>query len=304
MTFDTVIIGGGIAGWQAAIQLCRCLRKVAVIDAGGGRSSASKGYRNLLGFPGGVSGAQLREAGREYAIRMGAVSISDEVVSLAQREDGLFEVETRGKQRLQGQTVVLATGIADPFPDIVGLKECLGISVFICPDCDGFESAGKKTAVIGLEKQAVEMAKALSFFTDELLLFHHQDADESPSINGIPGGPASPYPIRRERVVEVEHTGGELTRLVLNSGDTVEVTRAFLAFPGARVQSRLLQPFQVRCNEKGHVLVNPRTKETSHPGIWAIGDVTVHSQQVAIAMGDGVQAAIWIHKRLLSSRPG
>ena len=56
----------------------------------------------------------------------------------------------------------------------------------------------------------------------------------------------------------------------------------------------------VELSDNKHVLVNPRTKETNVPGVWAGGDVAAHSEQVTIAMGDGSQAAIWIHKTLLS----
>lgn len=51
--------------------------------------------------------------------------------------------------------------------------------------------------------------------------------------------------------------------------------------------------------ENKHVLVDPRTKETSAANVWAAGDLVAHSEQVTIAMGEGCQAAIWIHKSLL-----
>ncbi|MEJ8544904.1 NAD(P)/FAD-dependent oxidoreductase [Brevibacillus borstelensis] len=297
MTFDTVIIGGGIAGWQAAIQLSRCLRKVAVIDDGGGRSSAAKMYRNLLGFPSGISGDELRQAGRSHAVRFGAEHFEDQVISLTQDADQLFRVETkRGRNAIQARTIVLATGIADPFPEIAGLQECLGISVFICPDCDGFETVRKKTAVIGKAKQAVRMADELFYYTDKLHLFISVEGEEKSELDSVKD---CPYPFWLEPVATLEHRDGEVSCLHLANGEQFALSRVFLAFPGARVESHLLRAFPVEMNEKGHVLVNPRTKETSYPGIWAIGDVAAHSQQVAIAMGDGSQAAIWIHKRLL-----
>ncbi|XOS93972.1 hypothetical protein ACLMAB_11635 [Brevibacillus laterosporus] len=65
------------------------------------------------------------------------------------------------------------------------------------------------------------------------------------------------------------------------------------------MNSDLLQAFRIQLLPQGHVQVDPRTKETNHRNIWAAGDVNAHSQQVTISMGDGSQAAIWIHKRLL-----
>jgi thioredoxin reductase len=100
------------------------------------------------------------------------------------------------------------------------------------------------------------------------------------------------------RVTRFLHEKGQLAALELADGALLEVTRAFLAFPGAQVQTELIRDFPVRLTDKGHVMVHPRTKETDYPNLWAVGDVVNHSQQVAIAMGDGAQAAIWIHKRL------
>jgi thioredoxin reductase (NADPH) len=296
MVFDSIIIGGGIAGLQTAIQLSRCLRKVAVVDANGGRSTAAKAYRNILGFPDGVSGKALREAGRTHAVRLGVQLFSDEVSELSER-DGLFSARLRvAGSHLQGRTVVLAAGISDPFPDIPGIGACLGKSVFICPDCDGYETVGQATAVIGAVPQAADMAVQLRYYTDRLTVINHA---------GSPIGPREgetfqslSLDVLNERVERFDHQNGMLTGLVLSGGDTLSVCRAFLAFPGARVNTDLLRPFSVRFNEKGHVLVDPRTKETDHRNIWAVGDVIPHSQQVAIAMGDGAQAAIWIHKRL------
>ncbi len=71
MRYDCVIIGGGIAGLQAAIQLGRYRHHVLVIDAGVGRSTLCRSYHNLLGYPDGVSGEHLRTVGRKQAEGLG-----------------------------------------------------------------------------------------------------------------------------------------------------------------------------------------------------------------------------------------
>jgi len=154
----------------------------------------------------------------------------------------------------------MATGIHDPFPAIPGIGECLGASIYLCPDCDGYETVDQNTAVIGGLPQALELVE--------------------------------------DSVEQLLHAKGKLQGLLLASGEQLDVTRAFLSFPGAKPQTGLLRSFSVRFNEKGHVLTNPRTMETDHPNVWAVGDIVEHSQQVASAMGDGAQAAIWIQKRL------
>ncbi|MED3497968.1 NAD(P)/FAD-dependent oxidoreductase [Brevibacillus agri] len=297
--YDTIIVGGGIAGLQTAIQLARSPRRVAVIDVPGGRSAVAKNYRNILGFSEGVSGDFFRREGRKQAAQYGAEFIADEVTGLVANPEGSFRVTTKtraGAQALQAKTLVMATGMADPFPAIAELRDCLGLSVFICPDCDGYESVGQTTAVIGDGSHAVQMAGELFFYTKKLVVVNHGgseiDEEEQALLDRLGIG------YRAARVEKLVQADGLLQRLELSSGEKLTVTRAFLAFPGAQAQTGLLQAFSVHINEKGHVRTDPRTKETDHRNLWAVGDIAVHSQQVAIAKGDGAQAAIWIQKRL------
>lgn len=297
MKYDTVIIGGGIAGMQTAIQLARSLRRVAVVDRPGGRSAVAKTYRNILGYPSGVSGDSLRRIGREQAKQYGAVFIEDEVVSVKEERSAVFTVKTKsGAAPLVARTLVMATGICDPFPDIPGILDCVGVSIFLCPDCDGYESVNERTAVIGAGPQGVLMANELSHYTRQIAVINHAEAlTEKEAITQLE---EQGFAFFNQRVQRLFHEGGQLEGIELSSGEKVNTTRAFLAFPGALVQTGLLEGFDVQLNEKGHVRTNPRTKETDHPNIWAVGDINEHSQQVAIAMGDGAQAAIWIQKRL------
>lgn len=295
--YDTIIVGGGIGGLQTAIQLARSLRRVAVVDIPGGRSMIAKGYRNLLGFPEGISGESLRQLGREQAAKYGAVFVEEEVISLRSEGDRGFFIYTKSASSpLHARTLVMATGIRDPFPDLPGIHECLGVSVFLCPDCDGYETVGQKVAVIGALPQAIGMADELAHYTTDIVVVNHEKSpveDDWRQELQEKG-----FMLVDECAEEIICQGGAMQGLRFRSGHQLEVTRAFLAIPGAKVQTGLLQGFSVRLNPKGHVLTNPRTKETDHPNVWAVGDIGEHSQQVAVAMGDGALAAIWIQKRL------
>lgn len=297
MRYDTVVIGGGIAGLQAAIQLARSLRRVLVIDRREGRSLIAKNYRNILGYPDGVSGEQLRLAGERHAYQLGVEFQIGTVAKLTQDEEGLFRVFKNEEDTfVEAKTIVLATGITDPFPAIPGLLPCLGESIFICPDCDGYEIVGKQTAIVGNGPNTAEMAKLLRYFTESLVIVNHTGTQISESDQEFLR--TSDIPVYQSKVTEFKQSNGNMKEIKLTSGELLYITKAFLAFPGARVNTELLHGFNVAFLENGHALVNPRTKETDHRNIWVVGDVAVHSQQVSIAMGDGSQAAIWIHKRL------
>lgn len=88
MPYDCIIVGGGIAGLQAAIQLGRySSHRVLVIDSGYGRSTLCHQYHNILGFPDGISGEDLRRLGRHEATKLGTEFVEGKAVKAAKRDE-------------------------------------------------------------------------------------------------------------------------------------------------------------------------------------------------------------------------
>ncbi|MCL6515892.1 NAD(P)/FAD-dependent oxidoreductase [Alicyclobacillus sp.] len=293
---DCLIVGGGIAGLQAAIQLGRYGHRVLVIDGGWGRSVWCHAYHNLLGWPDGVSGPYLRAIGRAQAERFG-VRFTEDWIERAERihPEG-FRLTGAGGKTYAGRRLLIATGVSDHLPDVAGLMPRLGISVYICPDCDGYEVRGKRTVVLGRGDAGAGMALALYAFTPHLVFLDHaadpvaQHLAEALSERGI----------RRVtgRAVALEGPGDRLEGVRLADGRVMEAEGAFIAFGGNRVHAEIAVQLGVQVHDNHHIPVHPRTRATNVPGVWAAGDVAAHSEQVSIAMGDGAQAAIWIHKSL------
>lgn len=179
MDYDCLIVGGGIAGLQAAIQLGRYKHKVLVLDSNDGRSTICKSYHNILGYPDGVSGPELREAGRKHAESLG-VEFVNEKVEQAEKADEGFVVSSEGGNKYSGKRILLATGVMDRIPSFPELMPCLGISVYVCPDCDGYEVKDKRTLVLGSGNAGANMALTLSYWTNDLVFINHEkkSADE------------------------------------------------------------------------------------------------------------------------------
>lgn len=294
---DCIIIGGGIAGIQAAIQLGRYKHNIIVIDSSQGRSSIAKAYHNILGWPDGVSGKQLRTLGRQHAEKFGVEFLDDTVTALEKKQDKFF-IQTKNDRQYQAKMIFLGTGITDNIPPIKNIYPTLGTSTYICPDCDGYEIMDKQTVVLGGGNTGAGMALTLLYWSKDIIYVNHlkskidDDYKEKLKENQIP--------VIEEEVCEVHvDDKQQLTGIELVSGKIIEAEKAFTAFKGNKLNNDLALQLGVQVNENKHVLIHPRTKETNIKGVWAGGDLVAHSEQVTISMGDGTQAAIWIHKRLL-----
>lgn len=293
--YDCIIVGGGIAGLQAAIQIGRYGHSALVADMGGGRSALCRSYHNVLGWPDGISGMELRRLGRSQAERTGVRFVKDEIVR-AERHGDTFVLHGSGGT-YTGITMLLATGVMDRFPDLPGLVPCLGKTVYVCPDCDGHEIRNRKTIVMGAGDTGASMALTLSERTEELIYVNHERK---------PIGARLAARLREKGIVVVaepirevlEEDDGRFQGVRLASGGDIWADRGFIAFGGNEVRSALAEQLGAERHENGHIMTDARTKMTTVPNLWAAGDIGVHSEQVTIAMGEGSQAAIWMHKAL------
>jgi thioredoxin reductase (NADPH) len=298
--FDCIIIGGGIAGLQAAIQLGRYCHKIAVIDNDDGRSTICRSFHNVLGWPDGVSGKTLRELGRMHAKKYGVKFIKDMVTSVKKQKD-IFYLTLQSSHPLQTKRILLATGIKDRIPDIPNIKQCLGVSIYVCPDCDGYEVLNKKVIVLGSGDVGARMALTLSYWTHQIQYINHEGIEINENIQNSLHEKSIQYINQPIKEVIVKNDC-EFSGVILANGNMLMGDRGFIAFGGNVVRSELAKQIGVERLENKHILVNQRTKETNVKNVWAAGDIVAHSEQVTIAMGDGSQAAIWIHKRILEEK--
>ncbi|MBY6053647.1 NAD(P)/FAD-dependent oxidoreductase [Cytobacillus firmus] len=299
MNYDCLIVGGGIAGLQAAIQLGRYKHKVLVLDSNDGRSVICKNYHNILGYPDGVSGPELRELGKKHAERLG-VEFVHEKVEQAEKAEGGFVVSAESGNKYSGKRILLATGVMDRMPPFPELMPCLGISVYVCPDCDGYEVKDKRTIVLGSGNAGANMALTLSYWTNDLVFINHEK--KVPDQEFL-------EKMREENIEYVEETidkvladDDKFKGVRLENGKEITGDRGFIAFGGNEIKSGLAKQLGAERLENKHLLTDPRSKMTSVQNVWAAGDVAAHSEQVTIAMGEGAQAAIWIHKSLLQDK--
>ncbi|PJN52942.1 hypothetical protein PAEAM_41440 [Paenibacillus sp. GM1FR] len=293
---DCIIVGGGFAGLQAAIQLGRySAHQVLVIDAGEGRSTLCRTYHNILGFPDGVSGEELRERGRMQAERTGVSFEKDRIVKAGRQGEHIQLFGTSGSE-YRSKTVLLATGLTDRVPDIPGLTPTLGRTVYVCPDCDGYEIQDQRTVLLGSGEPGANMAMILIQRTNDLLYINHEQAPISAELHRSMKEAGVRY--LEAAVQEVQQIeDGHITGVLTEDGQIFESERGFIAFGGNRVHYELAEQLGAVIADNKHVEANPRSLQAAN-NVWIAGDLGLHAEQATVAMGEGSIAAIWIHKAL------
>ncbi|PWW40004.1 MULTISPECIES: NAD(P)/FAD-dependent oxidoreductase [Paenibacillus] len=294
--YDCIIVGGGLAGLQAAIQMGRySCHRVLVVDAGEGRSTLCRTYHNILGFPDGVSGEELRSKGRMQAERTGVSFEKDRIIKAGRRGEQIQLFGSSGSEYM-AKTVLLATGLTDRIPAIRGLRPTLGRTVYVCPDCDGYEIQDQRTILLGAGEAGANMAMVLIQRTNELLYINHEQSPISAELHRSMKEAGVRY--LEAAVQEVQQMeDGHITGVLTEDGQIYESERGFVAFGGNRVHYELAEQLGAVIAENKHVEANARSMQAA-PNVWIAGDLGLHAEQATVAMGEGSIAAIWIHKAL------
>lgn len=294
-TLDCLVIGGGAAGLSAAMYLGRFRRKVLVIDDGGSRVAMIPRSRNVLGFPDGIAGADLLERMRLHAERYGATRELGRVERLDLLEDGSFEA-VAGSRCLRARKVLLATGARDVEPDLPGLGPALKAGqVRYCPVCDGYETQGRRVAVLGREVHGLREAAFVAGFDNQVTWL------AMGSLHAVPGPE-----LARLRETGVQIVDGQPRRMECAPAEGVQVEMRdgqVLAFDvlypalGLTHASQLAVALGARAQDDGQLEVDGHC-QTSVAGLYAAGDVAAGLNQISVAAGQAAIAATAIHNGL------
>lgn len=289
---DVIIIGGGLAGLGAAIYLGRARRNTLLLEAGNSMAVWEPDVQNYLGFPGGISGEELLARGRDQAVKYGVEFARDKVESICKDDHG-FEV--KGSHTYHAQRVLLATGLTHLPPDIPGVNECLGHSLFFCKDCDAFRVQDKRIAIIGRNNEAVEYALAMLAYSPSVLIATNGkeaswDAQHAEWLEEYRIG------TEQQRILQFEQEGGAISGLILEQGHRIAIDAAFTT-RGDVYHTSLAKCIGVELDDEGQILVDA-CMHTNVEGFYAAGCVTVANCQMMIAAGQGVTAAQSINRDL------
>ena len=284
--WDAVVIGGGAAGLSAAQMLGRARRRTLVIDAGAPRNRFASHMHGVLGLDG-LDPAALLARGRAEAQAYGVVVETGAVARIDDDDDTLRLTRADGTID-QARVVVVTTGVVDELPEVPGLAPRWGRDVLHCPYCHGFEVAGRRLGVLATSAAGIHQIELVRQWSDEVIAF---TADAEPLPDEVRGRMrARGIRIVADPVARLEVTDDALTAVVTQGGERYALDAVFTA-PVPRLELDFAAPLQLaRGDGPGAPVIVDAMGATSHPRVWAAGNVTAPFGNVPLAMGTGSMA--------------
>ena len=292
---DVIIVGAGAAGMSAALVLGRACRTVLMFDHGRPRNVRTQAMHGFLTRDG-IAPGEFRRISREQLSRYENVRLESATVSsVSCRAGGGFTVTLEGGRTCVSKKLLLATGVVDNVPQIPGLSDFYGRSVFHCPFCDGWELRDRTLAVYGREKHGFGLSMELLGWSKDIVV-----CTDGPS--GIEAADLSTMErngvrLREERVTRLDGRDGQIEQVVFDRGEPL-LCQALFFTTGQHQSCELAKSIGCKFNEKGTVHTG-RHESTDVPGLYVAGDASRDVQWVVIAAAEGAEAAFAITQDLI-----
>ena len=304
---EVIIIGGGPAGYTAALYAARANLEPLVIEGfqWGGQLMITSDVENYPGYPEGVLGPEMMKDFRRQAERFGAEFVSDDVtrVDFSERP---FKVYV-GDDEYQAQAVIVATGAEARKLGLESERTLQGRGVSYCAVCDAAFFRDKEIVVVGGGDSAMEEATFLTKFASRVTIVHRREDFRASPIMVDRAKANEKIEWITNAVVDEVVGDGVVTAVRLRDVNTDEITEIpadglFVAI-GHDPNTKLFVD-GLDLDEAGYIITKPGSTETSVEGVFAGGDVVDHTYRQAVtAAGMGCMAALDA-ERWLAAREG
>lgn len=293
MTHDVLILGGSYAGLSAGLQLARARRKVLVIDTGLRRNRFARTSHGFLTQDGSTPADIAAEARAQLMEYRTVEWLQAEATHAERMQDG-FKVALRQGPEVTGKRLVLATGVTDVLPELEGLADRWGKSVFHCPYCHGYELDEGSIGVLATSPLSMHQALMLpdwgptTFFLNGAFEPDHEQLQQLARRN-----------VTVERGI-VHRLDGERADVVMRDGRVLPMDGLFTT-----TRTVVSAPFaeQLGCafddGPLGRYIRTDAMKATTVAGVFACGDAARPTGSVALSVGDGAMAGAATHRSLM-----
>jgi thioredoxin reductase (NADPH) len=306
---ELIIIGGGPAGYTAALYAARANLKPLVIEGfqWGGQLMITSDVENYPGYADGIMGPEMMQDFRRQAERFGTEFVTDDVT----RVD--FSVEPYrvwvGEDEYQADAVVVATGATARKLGLPSEEALQGRGVTYCATCDGAFYREKEVIVVGGGDSAMEEAIFLTKFASKVTVVHRRDEFRASQImiDRARSNAKIEFVLNAvvDEVLGVEDgkmSGVRLRNTITDDTWKIRADGLFVAI--GHDPNTALFVDQLEHDEAGYLVTQGGSTETNVPGVFAAGDVQDHTYRQAItAAGSGCMAALDAEK-FLAAREG
>ena len=302
---DCLIIGGGPAGYTAAIYAARANMAPILFEGiqPGGQLTTTTEIENFPGFPQGIDGNQLMASMREQAVRVGA-DVRNGAVTAVDLSARPFKLTVDSSDEYLARTVIIATGASAKYLGLPSEDKYRGAGVSACATCDGFFYHKKTVAVVGGGDTACEEASYLAGLCSKVYMIVRRDVLraseamqkrvlETPNIEVL-------WNCSTEEVLG-DGFGVTGVRLRRKDGEVFELALdGFFLAIGHHPNSELFREW-VNVDAQGYIITDGKSSRTNVEGVFAAGDVQdpVYRQAVNAA-ASGCRAALDAEKYLKS----
>lgn len=302
---DCLIIGGGPAGYTAAIYAARANMAPILFEGiqPGGQLTTTTEIENFPGFPQGIDGNQLMASMREQAVRVGA-DVRNGAVTAVDLSARPFKLTVDSSDEYLARTVIIATGASAKYLGLPSEDKYCGAGVSACATCDGFFYRKKTVAVVGGGDTACEEASYLAGLCSKVYMIVRRDVLraseamqkrvlETPNIEVL-------WNCSTEEVLG-DGFGVTGVRLRRKDGEVFELALdGFFLAIGHHPNSELFREW-VNVDAQGYIITDGKSSRTNVEGVFAAGDVQdpVYRQAVNAA-ASGCRAALDAEKYLKS----
>ncbi|MBE9032224.1 NAD(P)/FAD-dependent oxidoreductase [filamentous cyanobacterium LEGE 11480] len=300
--YDAIVVGGGMGGLSAAIYLARYGLKCLIVEKGKGRSVWMQDLRNYVGIDPDTPGSKIVNHATKQAIDWGADHLRGFVEEVTD-EGETFAVKVKvGKKDstypvFRSKYVIAASGVIDVLPELENMQnvyDYAGYTLHVCMICDGFDMWDQKAVAIARTEGQINVAFVMNWFTPYISVLTNglKVSDEMKRKLADHG-----YPLYEQPIAEFLGENHKMSGVKLDDGTIVEATTGLINM-GSIYHNQYLKGIEGLEYDGENLLTNDMC-QTSHPRIFALGDLKQGLNQVSVAVSDGTLAAtqIWRNTR-------
>jgi thioredoxin reductase (NADPH) len=300
--YDAIVLGGGMGGLSAAIYLARYGLKCLIVEKGRGRSFWMQDLRNYVGLDPDTPGRDIINHSTNQAVEWGADLLRGYVEDVTD-EGETFSVKVKvGKKDslypvFRSKYVVAATGIIDNLPQLDNMQnvyDYAGYTLHVCMICDGYDMWDQKAVLIAGTEGQIGAAFVMNWFTPYVSVLTHGLCTVSDQMKAKLADYG--YPLYEAPIAKFLGENHKMSGVELADGAVVEATTGLINM-GSVYHNHYLKDIE-GLEWDGENLITNDMAQTSHPRIFALGDLKKGLNQVSVAVADGTLAATQIWRNI------